>query len=117
MEAADFICSYYSSYHSIRYVGNQLVVRMRHQLDDAAIAALNDEFADIVGHGSIERIEPTNAEKRDGDRLDLHRIGFRFDNRSFARLVALARRVSDLAGEGDPSAPGLRHDISPEVGD
>ncbi len=114
-EAADYICSYYSSYHSMRYVGNQLVVRMRHQLDDAAVATLNDEFADIIADGSIQVIEATKAERRDDDRLDLHRLGFRFDNRSFARLVALARRVSSLAGDGDPSARGLRHDISPEV--
>ncbi len=113
--AADYICSYYSSYHSIRYVGRQLVVRMRHKLDDAAIEALNDEFADIVLEGSIEPIEPTKAERRDDDRLDLHRIGFRFDNRSFARLVTLARRISSLAGDGDQSARGLRHDVSPEV--
>ena len=115
VEAADYICSYYSSYHSMRYVGDRLVVRMRHQLDEAAIAALNDEFADILAGGSIEAIEATKAERRDNDRLDLHRVGFRFNNRSFARLVSLARRVSSLAGAGDPSAPGLRHDISPET--
>ncbi len=115
VEAADYICSYYSSYHSMRDVGDQLVVRMRHRLDQAAIATLNDEFADIVAAGSIESMEATKAEQRDGDRLDLHRIGFRFDNRGFARLVSLARRVSSLSGDGDPSARGLRHDISPEV--
>lgn len=113
--AADYICSYYSSYHSMRYVGNRLVIRMRHQLDDEAIATLNDEFADIIADGSIEAIGATKAEQRDDDRLDLHRLGFRFDNRGFARLVSLARRVSSLSGDGDQSARGLRHDISPEV--
>lgn len=115
VEAADYICSYYASYHSMRYVGNRLVIRLRHQLDDAAIATLNDEFADIIAEGSIEAVEATKAEQRDNDRLDLHRLAFHFDNRSFARLVSLARRVSILSGDGDQSARGLRHDISPEV--
>ncbi len=115
--AADYVCSFYASYHSLRYVGDRLVVRMRHPLDREAVAVLNDEFADIVAQGSIEPIEATNAERRDDDRLDLHRIAFRFNNRSFARLVALARRISALSApdDGDPAARGLLHDFSPKV--
>ena len=114
--AADYICSFYDCYHSLRYVGDRLVVRMRHGLDDAALALLNDEFADIVASGSIEEIKPTKTEINDDDHVDLARLAFKFDNKSFARLVALARRISDLGGRPDgPEARGLLHNVSPAL--
>jgi uncharacterized protein (TIGR00730 family) len=117
--AVEYICSFYACYHSIRYVGGQLVVRLRHRLSEAALATLNDEFSDIVAKGQISVIETTKAEQRDNDNVDLHRIAFRFDNKSFARLVTLARRINELGGDVDgqadgQAARGLLHDVGPE---
>jgi len=79
------------------------------------LATLNDEFRDIVAKGRISVIETTKAEQRDNDNVDLHRIAFRFDNKSFARLVSLARRVNELSGDIDgQAARGLLHDVGPE---
>ncbi len=117
-EAVEYICAFYSCYHSIRYVGKRLVIRLLSPLPDDALATLNDEFAGIVAKGSIEVIEPTNAERRDDDHLDLHRLGLQFDNRSFARLVALILRINQLGGRtGASAASGLVHDVGPQVGD
>jgi hypothetical protein len=58
------------------------------------LEALNEEFADIVVRGRIERIEVTPAEVTDDDHVDLDRIAFRFDRFGFARLRALIDRLN-----------------------
>lgn len=115
-EAVEYICSFYSCYHSIRFVRSRLVVRLLSPLSEDTLATLNHEFADIVADGAIEPIEATSAEVRDNDHVELPRIAFRFDNRSFARLVALIHRVNELGGStGAKAAPGLVHDVHPQL--
>ncbi len=115
-EAVEYICSFYSCYHSIRFVGKRLVVRLSSPLDEVAVATLNDEFGDIVAKGRIEPIEATESEVRDADHLHLSRIAFQFDNRSFARLIKMIHRINQLGGEtGAKAAPGLVHDLGPAL--
>ncbi|MEM8923760.1 MAG: TIGR00730 family Rossman fold protein [Actinomycetota bacterium] len=114
-EAAEHICAFYACYHSLRYVGKRLVLRLRSPLDAAAIAALNEEFAEIVVDGSIEAIEATPAEVADGDHVDLPRIAWKFDQRSYATLVLLIHRINELSGRSGSDAPAeLLHDVTPE---
>lgn len=120
-EAAEHICAFYSCYHSIRYVGKRLVVRLRHPLSSDGLAVLNSEFSDILAKGAIEPTETTPAELKDDDHVDLPRIAMYFDNRSFARLVAMIRRVNELSGqEGATSTTDVRdliHDVGPQGDD
>lgn len=118
-EAAQYICHFYSSFHSLRYVGKRLVVRLRHELPDSAYPVLNDEFGDIVVSGAIAPAEATKSEIKDDDAPDLPRLAFQFDNRSFARLTSLIHRINDLgaaeATAADERAPrDLVHDLEPE---
>jgi hypothetical protein len=83
-EAVDEICDFYRTYHSIRFVGSRLVLRLQREVGDEELATLNERFAHIVEKGEIERIEVTDAERRDDDHVDLHRIALRFDRRSWA---------------------------------
>ncbi len=115
-EAVEYICAFYSCYHSIRFVGKRLIVRTLNALDEASLATLNDEFGDILAKGSIEPIEPTESEERDLDHLHLPRIALHFDNRSFARLVAMIHRINELGGSaGAKAVPGLVHDVGPSM--
>jgi hypothetical protein len=57
----------------------------------------------------------SKPEVRDNDYIDLPRIAFRFDNRSFARLHQLIRRVNDLGEQESPVAVAPFHDIGPAV--
>lgn len=115
-EAVEYICSFYSCYHSIRFVRNRLVIRLLSPLSDEALVTLNAEFGDIVAEGTIDAIEITSAEAKDNDHVELPRIAFRFDNRSFARLVALIHRINELGGStGAKAAPGLVHDVHPQM--
>jgi uncharacterized protein (TIGR00730 family) len=92
--AVDEVTAFYSNYHSIRYVEGLLVIRLQRAPDDVTLDALNDEFADIVVRGRIERIEPTPAERADDDHVDLDRIAFRFDRHNHARLRELIDRLN-----------------------
>jgi len=93
-EAVDEIVGFYSNYQSLRFVGGRLVLRMRRAPDDAELAAVNRDFADVVVRGAITRIDPTPAEVADDDALDLERLLVPFDRRSYARLRELIDRVN-----------------------
>ncbi len=87
--AVDEVTGFYATYHSMRFVGRDLLLRVHHEPDDALIAALNRDFADIVTRGSIERAVATAREIADDDVPELPRVRLRFDRRSWARLREL----------------------------
>lgn len=114
-EAAAHLAGFYACYHSLRYVGQKLVLRLRSNPSDETVATLNDEFADIVVSGGIERADATASEQRDGDHVDLPRLALRFDNRSFGRLVRLIWRINELGRGEQPQADlDLVHDVGPD---
>ncbi|MFT7473144.1 MAG: hypothetical protein ACI81L_000055 [Verrucomicrobiales bacterium] len=94
-EAADEMTRFYRTFHSSRAVGQRLVLRLKREVDDDELATLTSEFGDIIESGEIERIEPTNAEVRDDDNLELHRIAFRFDRHGNARLRMMIDALND----------------------
>ncbi len=94
-EAVEEVCRFYRAYHSMRFVGSRLIFRLHREVGDEELAALNADFGDMIERGEIERTEPTEAERRDGDHLDLHRIAFRFDRHKWARLRRLIDRLND----------------------
>lgn len=115
-EAAAHLCQFYAVYHSMRYVGRTLVIRMRRPIDDDVLATLVAEFGDLLASGSIDRIETTGPELRDDDHVELPRLGLRFDQRSYGRLCAMIHRLNQLAGPTSPTpAPDLVHDVEPDL--
>ena len=92
--AVEEVTGFYANYHSQRFVDGRLVLRLQHAPDDTTLDALNEEFADIVVRGRIDRIEVTAAEQADDDNVDLDRIAFRFDRHGFARLRSLIDRLN-----------------------
>lgn len=93
-DAVEEICGFYTTYHSMRYVGQRLILRLSEEIDDARLAALDREFADIVVKGGIERAEPTASEIEDHDHVDLHRLALYFDKASYSRLRVLIDRIN-----------------------
>ena len=90
--AVEELTSFFSNYHSVRFVGGDLVVRMLRLPDD--LEAINEEFADIVVKGRIEAAEPAGDEVRDRDHLELARLRFRFDRTHWSRLRMLINAVN-----------------------
>src|SRR5436305_1415445 len=67
--AVDEIRGFYRNFHSIRYVGRILVIRLQRAPNPDQLARLNDEFADICLDGTIEVTDPLPAEVSTGDNL------------------------------------------------
>ena len=87
---------FYANYRSLRYVGDQLVLRVRRAPDDEELAALNERFAPLCKRGRIERSEPLSVEIKERDALDLQRIRFTFARHGFAQLRGLIDALNDL---------------------
>jgi uncharacterized protein (TIGR00730 family) len=95
-EAVAEVTGFYRRYHSSRYVEGRLCIRMTSELSDTALRSLNEEFADIVEGGTIERCHPFPVELDDDDHPELPRLVFNFDMHHFARLHRMIRRINEL---------------------
>lgn len=95
-QACSLISDFYKNFHSQRFVDGLLVLRLQRAPDDAQLAGLNQDFADIVTAGQIERIEATAPERQDDDQLALHRVALAFDRHHFGRLRSLIDRLNQF---------------------
>ena len=96
------VTGFYRNYRSQRFVDGRLVLRLRAAPNRAALAALSDEFADIIRRGELERVEASPAEIDDDDALDAERVAFWFDKRNWARLRTLIDRLNAAAPSATP---------------
>src|SRR5690606_27746845 len=78
-EAVNEVLNFYRVYHSMRYVRNKLVVRMKEPISDELLADINRHFSDILAEGEIVQQEALEEEKDDPLLLDLPRLVFRFN--------------------------------------
>jgi uncharacterized protein (TIGR00730 family) len=100
--AAAELLGFYRNYHSCRWVGDLLVLRLQEAPSKARLTDLNHRFADIVAGGVIRRVKPFPPERNDDDHLELDRVALRFDRIHYGRL----RRLIDALNrpEGPPRA-------------
>jgi uncharacterized protein (TIGR00730 family) len=92
--ALEEITRFYRNYHSLRFVGGDLVLRMQQLPPPAAVDQLNEDFADILVSGKIESAEASKAEIGDKDVPELARLKMRFDRHSYSRLRELINRLN-----------------------
>jgi uncharacterized protein (TIGR00730 family) len=99
-DAAAEILGFYRNYHSLRWVGDTLVIRLESTPTAEEVAQLSVRFADVV-HRPIRILDaPLPAERRSEDFPELARLALRFDRVSYARLRELIDALNTL-----PSAP------------
>jgi uncharacterized protein (TIGR00730 family) len=87
--AARIITRFYRNYHSSRFVGDLLVIRVKNVPPASALAGLNDDFGDIISGEKFHAIGATPEEREDQDCLEMGRIAFGFDRRQYGRLRQL----------------------------
>lgn len=84
------IRGFYLNYHSIRWVGKYLVIRMQRGPSRQQLADLQARFAAMcIGDSCFEITRALPAEVSDGDELDLARIKVRLDPMQVGRLQEL----------------------------
>jgi hypothetical protein len=96
-EAARELLGFFRNYHSVRWVGDLLVVRLRKLPTRAQLSELNDCFGDIVVSGTIRPTKPLAPERSSDDHLELPRLAFRFDRVHYGRLRQLIDALNALA--------------------
>ncbi|MDX2099484.1 MAG: LOG family protein [Leptolyngbyaceae cyanobacterium bins.59] len=102
--ACQVITSFYLVYHSSRYVGDRLIIRLKTPLSDAQVEELNDQFSDILVQGRIEKIATLPQEAPDIT-IDLPRLALYFNQRDLGRLYQMLRVINRM---GTPS-PAAEH--------
>lgn len=100
-EAVDEIEGFYRNYHSSRYVGGRLVLRLRDAPSTSQLEALNDEFADLLESGKIEFATALPGE--DNEVAHLARLRLHFNRKAVGRLRSLIDRVNGFSEA--PAAP------------
>ncbi len=90
--AIDHILTFYSVYHSSRYVGDQLVFRLNRPLSEEAIEQLNNQFSDLVREGKIYACEALAEEE--GKFPELPRLIFVHTKYGFGRLRQLIDAIN-----------------------
>ncbi|OLP17541.1 cytochrome D ubiquinol oxidase subunit II [Leptolyngbya sp. 'hensonii'] len=102
--ACQAISSFYRVYHSCRYVGNQLIIRLKTDLTEGDVQLLNDRFSDILVQGRIEKTQALPQETLD-ETSKLPRLALFFNQRDLGRLYQLIGAINHL---GVPS-PAVEH--------
>ncbi len=87
------ITNFYRVYHSSRYVKDQLVMRLNTELSDPDVAQLNQEFADILVKGKIEKSQIL-PEENPADVPHLPRLVFVFNQKDHGRLYQMINVIN-----------------------
>ena len=95
-EAAAMILRFYDVYHSLRYVKDQLALRLTRALPAGADAQLTREFRDCLVSGSIRQGRALPEEADDAELQQLPRLILRFNRQECGRLVELIHRINEL---------------------
>jgi len=95
-DASSEIQGFYRNYHSVRYIGKHLIMRLNTEPSAHLINVLNDKFGSLCRTGGFEVVPPHSAEKTENDQLEKFRL--RFDpNRSDAGGL---RELIDFLNQG-----------------
>ncbi len=93
--AVDEVIGFYRNYHSSRYVGDRLIVRLQHPVTDALLEKLNHGFPEILSRGKIERVAVLPEEADEPELAQMARISLCFNRKNFGRL----RRMIDAINQ------------------
>ncbi len=94
--AVEEITSFYRVYHSSRYVGKKMILRLKKDVSDQALTKMNREFKSILAEGQIERTNPLSDEVEDKDHLSFPRLMLTFNHRDFGLLRQLINHLNEV---------------------
>jgi hypothetical protein len=95
-DAIDEIRRFYHRFHSIRYVGRLLAIRLKSNISSEQAAGLHDTFGDLLSEGTFELRRALPEELDEPDLRDLPRLTFTSNRRSASRLRQLIDHLNAL---------------------
>ncbi|MCU0567504.1 MAG: LOG family protein [Oculatellaceae cyanobacterium Prado106] len=103
-EACNAISSFYRNFHSSRYVGEDLVIRLNFDLSDEQVESLNQSYSRLLIDGQIRKAKAFPQELG-SETAHLPRLALHFNQRDFGLLYQMIREINSL----DVVAPEMTH--------
>jgi uncharacterized protein (TIGR00730 family) len=96
-EAVREVTHFYSNYHSVRYIKDDLVIRLHRKLTPEQLAEIESQYSDIKSSGHYRFLEgPLPAERDEPSLAHLSRLVFHFNKRDHGRLRELIDDLNNL---------------------
>lgn len=95
-EAVAAIRHFYSTYHSLRNVGDLTVLRLEQALTPPQVMRLNRDFRDLLTQGDIEQRGPLPEEAGEPELADKPRLVLHVAHGRAARLHQLIHAINDM---------------------
>ena len=111
--ATNELLGFYRNYHSRRFVGDTMVIRLQQAPSDDELVTLSRDFADICSPRGIWRSQPLPPERASKDHLDFARIALEFNRSQQGRLRQLIDALNALALPASPSLPPTKEEGEP----
>jgi hypothetical protein len=93
--AVDEVVRYYRRYHSSRFVGDDMVLRLSSPLSAGQLESINDTFGNLLSAGRYEQRDRP-LEEENGAWPGLTRLVFTFNRRWAGRLRKLINTINDM---------------------
>lgn len=95
--AVSRIDRFYRRYHSLRYVGERLVLRLASEISRESVRELEQRFSDILTPGGGMRLsEALGAEADEPELAHLPRLVLDFNRKDFGRLRRLIDEINEI---------------------
>jgi uncharacterized protein (TIGR00730 family) len=92
--ARNEVLQFFRVYHSMRYVKQDLVLRLQEPLHPLLLEAINREFVDLLAAGAFEQREALPLERDEAELAKFPRLVFRFNRRNLGRLRMLIDAIN-----------------------
>lgn len=89
------IKQFYRNYHSYRFVGEDLVIRLLHPPTSGLIENLNRDFQDLLTEGRVRSTAPLSEEADDPETLSLPRLLVPFNRKDSGRLRKMIDAINN----------------------
>ena len=93
-ETIQEILNFYRIYHSMRYVKDQLVFRLKKRLSDQQLGQIREQFSDILLKGTFEQTKALSLEAGEPELAGFPRLVFHFNRRDIGRLRMLINAIN-----------------------
>jgi len=93
-QAVEEIIRFYKIFHSYRWVGQRMVIRLHAALTREAVMDLNSRFADLLQSGEITQGTALPEENNEPDLLELPRLVLTPHRDNFGKLRTLIDAIN-----------------------
>lgn len=93
-EAADYINNFFRRYHSLRYIGDKVIIRLNSPLPTSLLEDLRTEYAEFIGSYGIQECDALPEEHDEPDLVHLPRLVLKANRKRPVDLYNLIRSLN-----------------------